>query len=368
MPTRPIELGLNRGLTAAGDADAVVLVQLIDPLLGSIAAWSAEPGAPRTADFGTRLERLRKGLAAEGMTRQDVTATLEQVVQLCDSYFTETRTLLTEREKELGSLVQVLRDTLADLAGQAKTFHVDLMQTTDRISGLANIDDIRELKRRIASEAKELKNVVVEKQRRDDVLFMQLSRRVDALQSQLAEAQREAEEDALTGVMNRRGFDRTLNEWAAIARRTKKPFLLAMVEVDDFKAISDAHGHQVGDRVLLCVSQRLGADAAKDDVVTRFEGESFAILMRSTDIDEASVRLKATIQAIASLEYEYETAGQAATLAFTCCGGVTEFNPNESAEDFLRRADRALADAKHSGRSQVVARKRGRFGFLNWAS
>ena len=67
---------------------------------------------------------------------------------------------------------------------------------------------------------------MVEKQRRDDVLFMQLSRRVDALQTQLAEAQREAEEDPLTGAANRRGFDRALREWTATASRTKKAFLL----------------------------------------------------------------------------------------------------------------------------------------------
>src|SRR4029450_7903187 len=104
--------------------------------------------------------------------------------------------------------VQVLRETLSDLAGQAKAFNVDLMRSTDRIGTLANVDDIRELKRMVASEARELKNAVVEKQRRDDVLFTQMSKRVDALQSQLAEAQKQAELDAVTEITHRRGRGR----------------------------------------------------------------------------------------------------------------------------------------------------------------
>ena len=254
--------------------------------------------------------------------------------------------MLTEREKELASLVQVLRDTLADLAGQAKTFNVDLMKTTDRINGLANIDDIRELKRRIASEAKELKNVVVEKQRRDDVLFMQLSRRVDALQSQLAEAQSEAEEDPLTGVANRRGFDRALREWTAIAEPHKKPFLLAMVEIDDFKTISEKHGHQVGDRVLLCVAQRLRREAGDKDIVARFGAESFAVLIRqATSIKPRSgSRRRSRRWPHSSTSTSTRAGGD--DLVHVLRGGVTEFNPGETADELVKRADRALADAR----------------------
>jgi hypothetical protein len=160
---------------------------------------------------------------------------VERVLQLCDTYFEDTRTIVVEREKELASVVQVLRQTLADLAGQAKSFNVDLIRSTDRIGTLANVDDIRELKRLIASEARELKHAVVEKQRRDDVLFTQMSKRVDALQTQQAEAQRQAELDPLTEIANRRGFDRTIREWSLLAARSKQPFSVAMVDIDDFK-------------------------------------------------------------------------------------------------------------------------------------
>ena len=211
MTTRPIELGLHR--TPDGQSPTPWQIHLISTILAGLTTWSADPDSPRTTDFQTRVERLRKTLVA-GMSSHELADTVERVLQLCDTYFADTRTILTEREKELASVVQVLRETLADLAGQAKSFNVDLMRSTNRIGTLAHVDDIRELKRLIASEARELKNAVVEKQRRDDVLFTQMSKRVDALQTQLAEAQKQAELDPLTEIANRRGFDRAIKEWA----------------------------------------------------------------------------------------------------------------------------------------------------------
>ena len=260
----------------------------------------------------------------------------------------------------------MLRDTLADLAGQAKSFNVDLMRTTDRISTLANIDDIRELRRQVSLEARELKNAVVEKQRRDDVLFVQMSKRVDALQTQLAEAQRQAEQDSLTDVANRRGFDRTLREWAVLASRTRRTFSVVMFDIDDFKHINDTHGHQVGDRVLLCLAQRLTDDIGDGDFVARYGGEEFAILMRSTPLDAAVTRTVASLKRIAAMEYGFQAGGQDERLHFTCSAGVAEFTSGETGEETVKRADRALYEAKRAGKNRAVGRKKGLLGFLHW--
>ncbi|HEY8550757.1 MAG TPA: GGDEF domain-containing protein [Vicinamibacterales bacterium] len=363
MTTRPIELGLNRG--DSDDAPGAGQIQLLASIVSSIARWSADHESPRTRDFRTRLERLHRNIVP-GITADDLQDVIERVLELCDTYFQDTRTVLVERERELTSLVQVLRDTLADLAGQAKTFNVDLLRSTDRISQLANLDDIRELKRQVASEARDLKNAVIEKQRRDDVLFMQMSKRVDALQMQLAEAQRQAEQDPLTSIANRRGFDRTLREWTALANRTRKPFSLAIVDIDDFKRINDTHGHQVGDRVLLCLAQHLTEAAAEGDFVARHGGEEFAVLMRHTGLDAAVERMEASLRRIASHEYNYQQSGREERLTFTCSAGVAEFSPGETGDDLLKRADRALYEAKRSGKNRAIGRKKGLLAFLGW--
>jgi diguanylate cyclase len=363
MTTRPIELGLTRG--PDGETPSPWQINLIATIVAGLGTWSADPESPRTADFQTRIDRLRRTLTS-GMTAHELGDTVDRVLQLCDTYFEDTRTILGEREKELTSVVQVLRDTLADLAGQAKSFNVDLMRSTDRIGGLAHVDDIRELKRLVASEARELKHAVVEKQRRDDVLFTQMSKRVDALQRQLAEAQKQAELDPLTEIANRRGFDRALKELTMLAARTKKPFALAMVDIDDFKRINDTYGHQVGDRVLLCLAQRLLEDAADNQVVARVGGEEFAVLYRGTSLDAAVERMSATVRRIAELDYALKVEGQEQRLRFTISAGVTEVHPGESADDMVKRADRALYEAKRAGKNRAIGRRKGLFAFLPW--
>jgi diguanylate cyclase len=364
MTTRPIELGLTHN--ADGQAPSAWQIHLISTIVAGMPTWSADPESPRATDFQTRIDRVRKTLVP-GLTSHELADAIERVLSLCDTYFSDTRVVVSEREKELTAVVQVLRETLSDLAGQAKSFNVDLMRSTDRIGALANVDDIRELKRVIASEARELKNAVVEKQRRDDVLFTQMSKRVDALQSQLAEAQKQAELDALTEIANRRGFDRAMKEGVLLSSRSRQPFAVAMVDIDDFKKINDTHGHQVGDRVLLCVAQRLVEDAGDGHVVARVGGEEFAVLFRNTTLEGAVEKMSATLKRVASLDYVFTVDGAEQHLRFTCSAGLTEFSTGENVEDTVKRADRALYEAKRSGKNKAVGRRKGLFAFLPWS-
>jgi len=363
MTTRPIELGLTRN--PDGQSPSPWQIHIIATIVGGLGTWSADPESPRTADFQTRVDRLRKTLVA-GMSSHELADTVDRVLQLCDTYFEDTRTILGEREKELTAVVQVLRETLADLAGQAKSFNVDLMRSTDRIGTLANVDDIRELKRLIATEAKELKHAVVEKQRRDDVLFTQMSKRVDALQTQLAEAQKQAELDSLTEIANRRGFDRAIKEWTVLAAKSKQPFSIAMVDIDDFKKINDTFGHQVGDRVLLCLAQRLVEDAGDNQFVARVGGEEFAVLYRSTTMESAVDRMTGTVKRVGGLDYVFRVDGEEQRLRFTISAGVTEVNAGENVDDTIKRADRALYEAKRAGKNRAIGRRKGLFAFLPW--
>lgn len=363
MTTRPIELGLTHN--ADSQTPSAWQVHMISTIVAGLPTWSADPESPRATDFQTRIDRLRKTLVP-GLSSYELADTVERVLSLCDTYFADTRVVVSEREKELTSVVQVLRETLSDLAGQAKSFNVDLMRSTDRIGTLANVDDIRELKRAISSEARELKNAVVEKQRRDDVLFTQMSKRVDALQSQLAEAQKQAELDALTEIANRRGFDRAMKEGVLLSSRNRQPFTVAMVDIDDFKKINDSHGHQVGDRVLLCLAQRLVEDAGDGQLVARVGGEEFAVLFWNTGLEAAVQNVTATLKRVAALDYVFTVDGAEQHLRFTCSAGVTEFHAGESPEDTVKRADRALYEAKRGGKNKAVGRRKGLFAFLPW--
>ncbi|MDF2691722.1 MAG: domain/GGDEF domain protein, partial [Labilithrix sp.] len=88
--------------------------------------------------------------------------------------------------------------------------------------------------------------------------------------------------DPLTGLYNRRFFERRLREESAHAKRHKRPFSLILVDIDHFKLVNDTYGHEDGDRVLCHVAELLGGSLREDDIACRFGGEEFVILLRAT--------------------------------------------------------------------------------------
>ena len=153
--------------------------------------------------------------------------------------------------------------------------------------------------------------------------------------------------DPLTGVMNRRAF---FEESQNICGADSRAGLLSaiMLDIDHFKRVNDVHGHAVGDDVIRAVAQ-----AAKDEtaMVERLGGEEFAILLDGRPISGAvaiAERLRLTIEGL-----QFATSAQ--PLKITCSFGVSQRRPGESVDQILSGADRALYEAKRTGRNRVVA-------------
>ncbi len=161
-----------------------------------------------------------------------------------------------------------------------------------------------------------------------------------------------ATRDELTGLLNRREFDRILDEERERALRFGHPLGLIMIDVDRFKAINDGHGHPAGDAVLREVARLLGREVRTVDRVARFGGEEFAVLLVQTDAtgtSDVASRLCATIAG------ESFTAAGVAGLRVTISAGVAAL-PNDArqAGEFVAAADKALYAAKQRGRNRVV--------------
>src|SRR5262249_51029211 len=142
------------------------------------------------------------------------------------------------------------------------------------------IEDIRELKKQIAQEVRELNRTVAEKQKQDEMNYARLSKRIEVLQTNLTRKSEEASLDPLTRVANRGSFDRAIERWVAEPKESRQPFVVAMFDLDNFKQINDTHGHQVGDRVLLCAAQWFGKYVRACDFLGRYGGEEFVIMLK----------------------------------------------------------------------------------------
>lgn len=186
---------------------------------------------------------------------------------------------------------------------------------------------------------------------------VQLKLRALQMELQLANSRLEAlaTRDGLTGLLNRRALmERVEQEWER-GLRYSRPFAFVMVDLDHFKAVNDAHGHQVGDAVLKITAARLMGGVRPSDVVGRYGGEEFAVLLTETTLTgavAAAERLRRTLSAS-----PFDAGGAVPPLHVTASFGVcsTSQPAATSVADLVAAADRALYRAKAEGRNRVAA-------------
>ncbi|HSU89582.1 MAG TPA: GGDEF domain-containing protein [Terriglobia bacterium] len=359
MNERLIELGLFDEDGPEIDQNASVeLASFVARLLALVSNTTIESDTLKTYEFRSKLERYRHRLANSVHGDPNTALVADDCFRLCKDYLKRSHSYLLERETEFADVIDLMRIALSKIAGEAKTFSARLMGSSERFNRLTEIEDIRELKKQIAQEVRELNRTVTEKQKQDEVNYARLSRRIEVLQTNLARTSEEATIDPLTRVSNRGSFDRAYEEWIATHKENRKTFILAMLDLDNFKQINDAHGHQVGDRVLLSAAQWFGKYLRTGDFLGRYGGEEFAILMTDADLTQAEARFTELLSRIAACSFEYNKDGQGYELYFTVSCGLAEFSFDETAEDLLRRADEALYEAKRTGKNRVVIAKK----------
>jgi diguanylate cyclase len=170
------------------------------------------------------------------------------------------------------------------------------------------------------------------------------------LRADLERAVREAEEDHLTGLPNRRGFFTRMEEM--LARPEAGPFALALCDIDNFKAINDRHGHHTGDRVLRFVGKTLREYLGRRVTVARYGGEEFVCLFEGADAEEAADTLDACRAQLRDRMLRDQTTNMPiGRISFSA--GVTGIAGDPA--DALRLADELLYSAKHAGKDRVVS-------------
>jgi len=159
-----------------------------------------------------------------------------------------------------------------------------------------------------------------------------------------------ASRDELTRLVNRRHMKERLLEECARQQRTGTPFCLALLDLDHFKRINDHHGHSMGDAVLRNFAQAGSAALRKTDVLARWGGEEFLLLLTDETLETAEAALGRIVDKMhARLAHSDIRA-----LRLTFSGGLTDHPPGEALNETLDRADRALYAAKAQGRNRIV--------------
>ncbi|MCM2340786.1 GGDEF domain-containing protein [Rhodoferax sp.] len=174
-----------------------------------------------------------------------------------------------------------------------------------------------------------------------------LARTNRALQANEERLKQLSTTDPLTGLANRRQLMYFLSQAWQRSRRFASTFSLIMADIDFFKKINDQYGHPQGDVVLKAVTAQMQAMVRKVDLVARFGGEEFVIVLQEVDLHAAVELAQRLRQAVSELTFDGLPSG------VTCSYGVAQMHPDEDIEQLLKHADLALYDAKRNGRNRV---------------
>lgn len=157
--------------------------------------------------------------------------------------------------------------------------------------------------------------------------------------------------DPLTGAASRIGMLTKLREHLALVQRKAEVCCLVMMDVDNFKAVNDTHGHTAGDQVLTTFAHNLKTQLRSYDMVFRYGGEEFLICLPNVDTETAHGIIDRVCAVLAALEFDGEGTS---TYNVTASFGLTLLDPDVSVEASIERADKALYEAKAAGRNRVV--------------
>ncbi|MBT1446426.1 diguanylate cyclase [Shewanella sp. JM162201] len=158
--------------------------------------------------------------------------------------------------------------------------------------------------------------------------------------------------DSLTGVKNRAAFDKRLQAEGRISRRQQTPMALLMLDIDHFKRINDKYGHLAGDQTLRLIAELMMSQLKRPtDLVSRFGGEEFAIILPSTDAEGAVAVAENVRQAVAALAINWESQNIPLTVSIGVSCSIIESDDHPLL--LLEQADKALYQAKHQGRNRV---------------
>jgi diguanylate cyclase (GGDEF)-like protein len=167
----------------------------------------------------------------------------------------------------------------------------------------------------------------------------------------------QTEHDALTGLANRRAFNRVLDIEMERSKRAKTPLSLAIFDLDNFKKINDTYGHPKGDEVLATFAKLLQATTRSYDLAARYGGEEFSLIMAGSGLVKAQRLLTRFLKEFRQIEFkspdEDKTFNVTCSVGLTCYKGSIDLSANK----LLELADEALYEAKKSGKDQVKVSK-----------
>jgi diguanylate cyclase len=260
---------------------------------------------------------------------------------------------LSDVKLTVKNMMMTFIDRLSSVATTTGDFHEKIGGFSEKISHAENITDLNAVLDDVLRETRAVQAEALKS--RDRMILarqevQEAEQRIHSLEAKLQHMSELVREDQLTGSLNRRGLDDVFERETARSDRRGTPLCVALLDLDDFKRLNDTYGHQAGDSALKHLVKIVKDTLRSMDVIARFGGEEFLILLPETTI-EAAAQTMTRLQR--ELTKHFFMADNEKVL-ITFSAGVALRQPNEDQASLVKRADRAMYDAKKTGKNRVV--------------
>ena len=271
--------------------------------------------------------------------------------QFFASYRIEEFTYMQKNFEDFKNIIWDFADQLGEDMRAEQFQDLEIKQSLTQLREAVESNSIDVLR----SKSREFIDQYIEVQSRKDD---RKARRIDAIQKnlssvkkQLMHANHSMRSDHLTGAFNRKSFDEQVKKFLSLRNLQSNSVSMIMLDIDFFKKINDSYGHDIGDFVLKeCVSLLKKVFHRENDFLARVGGEEFAILLPDFKTEHAIVKAE---EALNRIRKEVFIQGEL-QIKFTVSMGIAELSPTETGSEWIKRADQALYESKHTGRNKLT--------------
>lgn len=276
----------------------------------------------------------------------------EVLDKLYSKYIAEEQTrIMQDSATNARKIVAEIMESVSSFKGVTTSATADMVRDLKMLDEQSGEEVLRLLAKSLIESATAMQNSSVHMTEKLEGAQQEIA----LLKEDLARVVTEAERDFLTGIFNRKAFDRRMHDALQLATEKNLPLTLLMIDIDHFKRFNDSFGHLIGDEVLKIVARTLTDTLKGMDCVARFGGEEFAVLLPATPLAGGMVVAENIRKSIASRELKRKTTGENFGAIHISVGVATLRAGNDNVESLVKRADDALYRSKNEGRNRVTA-------------
>ena len=271
--------------------------------------------------------------------------------QIYDTYLSHIKT--TDRIDKVGARVigeiDDVMKLIGDALGMSANYDTSLSGATKKLSTAQNRDQVKKIVELLLKSTREMRDTNKALEERLTLSKSEISN----LQQSLEAIRAESLTDPLTGLGNRKYFDRSIEMAVQTALANGEPLSLLMFDIDHFKSFNDSYGHLTGDQVLRLVGMSLKQTIKGQDITARYGGEEFAVVLPNTALRQALTVADHIRRAVMSKELKKKSTGEILGRV-TISVGVSMLKPGDDTDLLIERADACLYAAKRNGRNRVI--------------